>query len=180
MSVEGRRRQEVREASFLIAAVAANGVIGADGGIPWRLSSDMVHFRQSTLGCALVVGRRTFDSLPGAMPGRTLVVVTSRPLPGGTNALAAPDFDEAVRIAVEDTGAKAVAFAGGSSIYEAAIALPWLGSAMITRVATSPTGDVRFPDIGPGWTSVRHDPLASAVGEPTAFVEVLERPFHWA
>jgi dihydrofolate reductase len=176
MDVEANRRQAVRDASFLIAAVADNGVIGADGTIPWRLSSDMVHFRQSTLGCALVVGRRTFDSLPKAMPGRTLVVVTSRPLPEGANALSAASFDEAVRIAVEDTGSHAVAFAGGTSIYEAALALPWVRRALLTRVAIAPEGDASFPEMGPDWKSVRRDPLTSKDGEPGAFVDVLERP----
>lgn len=178
MDAELRRREDVREASFLIAAVAENGVIGSDGGIPWRLSSDMVHFRQSTLGCALVVGRRTYDSLPRTMPGRTLVVVTSRALPEGANAIAASSFDEAVRIAVEDTGSHAVAFAGGSSIYAEAMRLPWLRRAVITRVGMSVPGDTRLPEPGPEWASVRKDPLASKEGEPQAYVDVMERGSH--
>jgi len=180
MDLEANRRQEVRDASFLIAGVSANGVIGADGDIPWRLSSDMVHFRQSTLGCALVIGRRTFDSLPKAMPGRTLVVVTSKPMPEDANALSASSFEEAVRIAVEDTGSHAVAFAGGTSIYRAALALPWMRRALITRIAVAPEGDAMFPEMGAEWASVRKDPLTSKVDEPRGFVDVLERPIQSA
>lgn len=178
MDAADQRRQDVRDASFLIAAVAENGVIGSDGGIPWRLSSDMVHFRQSTLGCALVVGRRTYDSLPRTMPGRTLVVVTSKPLPEGANAIAAHSFEEAVRIAVEDTGSRAVAFAGGTSIYAGAIRLPWLRRALVTRVGISVPGDTRLPEMGTEWVTVGKDPLASGEGEPQAYVEVMERGRH--
>lgn len=174
MDMEAKRRQDVRDASFVIAAVAENGVIGAEGGIPWHNSADMVHFRQTTLGCALVVGRRTFDSLPKSMPGRTIVVVTSRPLPDDANALSASSFERAVEIA-EDTGAAAIAFAGGTSIYRDALALPWLRHARLTRIAARPEGDATFPEMDASWSMVRSYDLASKEGQPSGTVAVMER-----
>jgi dihydrofolate reductase len=174
MDLDAKRRRDVRNASFVIAAVAENGVIGAEGGIPWHCSADMAHFRQTTLGCALVVGRRTFDSLPKSMPGRTIVVVTSRPLPDDANALSAPTFERAVEIA-EETGSAAIAFAGGTSIYREALALPWLRIARLTRVDARPEGDATFPEMDASWSTERSYALASKEGQPSATVDVMER-----
>ena len=94
----GRRRSAVLSESFLIVARDEKGVIGNGPDIPWRHRADMRHFRDATLGCALIVGRTTFDTLPASMPGRDVIVVTSRPLPDGATAIATTSVDKAIRI----------------------------------------------------------------------------------
>jgi dihydrofolate reductase len=178
-SPQDARREAVMAASFIIVARADNGIIGNGAEIPWRHRGDMMHFRNATLGCALIVGRTTFDTLPASMPGRDVVVVTSRPLPDGATALAAASFEEAIRIAVEDTGARAIAFAGGPRIYQAALDLPWLDHALVTEIEGRPEGTASMPEFGPGWSTVANDPLPRRDGEPHAVVNVLERRTGW-
>jgi dihydrofolate reductase len=172
IETEEERREAVRNASFLIAAVAIDGVIGSEGRIPWRHREDMRHFRNATLGCAVVIGRRTFDTLPSQLPGRTLVVVTSRPMPEGSTALAASRLDEAIETAMR-AGVPAIAFAGGTRIYEEALDLPWLRKAFVTRMDILVDGDARFPRISPDWRHEAEMPLPSMEGEPAATVETL-------
>src|SRR4030095_4685397 len=64
---------------YLVAAVASNGIIGANGGLPWRLPEDLAHFKRLTLGHPVIMGRRTWESLKGPLPGRDNVVVTATP-----------------------------------------------------------------------------------------------------
>jgi dihydrofolate reductase len=172
---EAARREAFKDASFLIVARAENGVIGNQGTIPWRHSADMRHFRNATLGCALIVGRRTYDSLPKSMPGRDVIVVTSTPLDADAAAISAHSFEEAVRIAIEDTGCVAAAFAGGPRIYEAALALPWMTRAVVTTVACAPEGDASMPRLGDEWVAQVETPLTSRDGEPQASVTAYTR-----
>lgn len=120
----------------IIAAVADNGVIGWGGRIPWRLPSDMRHFRRLTTGHTVVMGRRTFEDIGRPLPERRTIVVTSRPLEGVETASSV-----AAAIA-EATGT--VFLAGGSAIYAEGLRIA--GSAYITRVHTERDGDVFFPD----------------------------------
>lgn len=172
--VEKDRRIAVMRESFIIVARGANGVIGNGPRIPWHHSSDMRHFRNTTLGCALVVGRTTFDTLPRTMTGRSLVVVTSRAVPRDRDAIQADGFDEAVEAAMQ-TGARAIAFAGGPRIYAEALRLDWLRRAIVTEISTEPEGDAHMPDLGPAWTPEGMTPLVSAPGEPEAVVIRYER-----
>lgn len=174
-AAEEARRQAVRDASFLIVAHGRNGVIGNGSEIPWRHRADMMHFRNATLGCALIVGRTTFDTLPASMPGRDVVVVTSRPISADAVAVALPSFEEAVRIAVEDLGVHAIAFAGGPRIYEAAMALPWMRRAIITDIGAEPQGTAFMPPLGAEWVEESSSPLASREGEPDALVRTMVR-----
>jgi dihydrofolate reductase len=166
----GDRRSRVLAESFLIVARDNNGVIGNGPDIPWRHRGDMRHFRDATLGCALIVGRTTFDTLPAAMPGRDLVVVTSRPLPEGATALPAASLDEAVEVALRDTGARAIAFAGGPRIYAEALTKEWLRRAVVTEVSGAHAGDAFMPPLGREWIAEPPVPLASREGEPAASV----------
>lgn len=166
-AIERQRREAVRKESFLIVARGRNGVIGAEGRIPWRQKADMRHFRNATLGSCLIVGRTTFDGLPPAMPGRTLVVLTSRPLPAGVDAIAASSFAEAVEAALQ-SGSRAIGFAGGPRIYEEAMALPWLGRAMITEIDDEPEGDSIMPTLDASWTETIRTVLPATDGEPGA------------
>lgn len=170
------REEAVRAASFIIVAQGDNGAIGAQGSIPWRHSADMRHFRNATLGCTLLVGRTTYDSLPPTLPGRDVVVVTSRPLTSGASALSAPDVASAIRIATDETSGRGIAFAGGPRIYQEALSLPWLRRALVTKIRTSPEADAFMPGLGPEWRVERSWPLASKEGEPEA--EVVEMSRH--
>ncbi len=138
----------------LIAAVAANGVIGRDNDLPWRLPDDLRHFRRLTLGHTVIMGRRTFASLPAPLTGRHVVVVSR-----GTFAPErAMDVDYAVSI--EDALARArsheVFIAGGASLY--AQTLTHAQRLYLTQVDTAVNGDAYFPPYEPGeWREVTRE-----------------------
>lgn len=121
----------------LIAALGENRVIGHNGGIPWRLPGEQAHFRATTMGHTLVMGRATFDSIGRALPGRRTIVVTRNPdwrQPGVETAASLPE-------ALDDQGE--VFIAGGGQIYAAS--LPLASRMILTLVHDSPVGDTFFP-----------------------------------
>lgn len=147
---------ESRPEISLVAAVAENGVIGLDGGMPWHYPADLQHFKETTMGHPVVMGRRTYESierrLDGPLPGRTNVVLSRREtleLPDG--AVHARDVDEALRLATAalEEGRDTVYVVGGATVYEAFV--DEADELVITEVSESPEGDTRFPDIGDGW-----------------------------
>jgi dihydrofolate reductase len=141
----------------LVVAVAENGVIGAGGAIPWRLKSDMQRLRAITMGKPIVMGRKTFESLPrGALPGRTNIVVTRDAGFRAEGALVTHSFIDAKAIATGDAlrrFATEIAVIGGAEIYA-----QWMDSAdrlEITEVHARPDGDTRFPPVDPAaWEEV--------------------------
>ena len=126
----------------LIAALAENGVIGADGDIPWRIPEDFAHFKRTTLGHTLVMGRSTYESIGRPLPGRTTIVLTRDPDWSADGVLVAHDFDEALALAEELPGD--VMVAGGAQVY--AVALPRADEQVLTYVHQSPTGDTHYPE----------------------------------
>ncbi len=124
----------------LIAAVARNGVIGAEGGLPWHLPDDLAHFKATTVGHPLVMGRRTFESIRRVLPGRRTIVVTRDPTWHHAGVETAHSFAEAVSLAGP---ADEVFVAGGAQIY--AEALPFAHRMLITEVDAEPEGDTHFP-----------------------------------
>ena len=141
----------------IVVAVARNGVIGANNGLPWRLSSDMKRFKALTMGKPLVMGRKTYLSIPRALPGRETIVVTRDPAfaPAGVNV--AHDLEAALDLAAKRAGAmgaKEIIVAGGAEIY--AQTIKRASRLYITEVALDAVGDVRFPSIDPSqWREVR-------------------------
>jgi dihydrofolate reductase len=132
----------------LIAAVAENGVIGRDNQLPWRLKSDLRHFRKLTLGKPVVMGRKTFQSLFKPLDGRTTIVVTRDPDFSAPGIVVAPSLQAALAAACGDAlrrGADAVMVAGGADIY--AQAMPLADRLLVTSVHDRPEGDVVFPEI---------------------------------
>ena len=127
---------------MLVAAVAENGVIGADGAIPWHLPEDFAHFRRTTLGGVLVMGRATYDSIGRPLPGRTTIVLTRDPSWSAEGVLVAHDLDEALALAGER--ATTVYVAGGAAVY--ALALPIADEQVLSEVHARPEGDTRYPD----------------------------------
>jgi dihydrofolate reductase len=127
-----------------IAAVAANGVIGAGNDIPWRISADWQRFKALTIGNVLIMGRKTYDSIGRPLPGRTTFVITRDRMWHGEGVSAVPSVDEALDQAV-GLDSQTIFVAGGGEIYRAA----WdrLTGLEITEVDQRPDGDVRFPEI---------------------------------
>ena len=140
--VEEGRSPVTRPRVTLVAAVADNGVIGAAGGIPWRIPEDFAHFKRVTLGLTLVMGRATYDSIGRPLPGRTTVVLTRDPTWSADGVLVASSWDEALTLATDLPGQ--VMVAGGATIYEAA--LPVADAQILTEVHGSPEGDTYYPD----------------------------------
>ena len=146
----------------LLAAVARNGVIGVDGGLPWHLPDELALFKELTLGHVLVMGRRTFESVGRPLPGRTTIVVTRRPDWEAEGVLRAGSVGEALALAREVDAE--VFVVGGAQVYAAA--LPAADRLALTFVDADPEGDTRFPEIdwsqwrevgrrdGQGWTHV--------------------------
>ena len=135
----------------LIAAVGRNGAIGLRDGLPWRLPSDLRHFKAETMGKPVVMGRKTFASLGRPLPGRHLVVVSRDPafaLPEGVVGATSVEgaLARAQAIAAE-RGAAEVMVAGGAEIYRAA--MPLADALRITEVDLSPEADSVFPAIDP-------------------------------
>ena len=129
----------------LIAALADNGIIGRDGDLPWHLPNDLKRFKRVTMGHAVVMGRRTFESIGKPLPGRRNVVLSrdaAWSAPGG-GVERAGSLDEAMTL-LEPGGAGEVLILGGESVYRAA--LPRAHRLILTRVHASPEGDTRFPD----------------------------------
>jgi len=129
----------------LVAAVARNGVIGSDGGLPWHLPGDLRHFKELTLGHPMVMGRRTFDSIGRALPGRRTIVVTR------DAGWAAPDVEVAHSVAdavaLAAAGGSTVMVVGGGEIYRQA--MPLADRLEITEVLADAAGDTLFPAIDP-------------------------------
>jgi dihydrofolate reductase len=136
----------------LIAAVARNGVIGADGGIPWHLPEDFAHFKATTLGHTLVMGRATYESIGRALPGRTTIVLTRDPEWAADGVLVAASLEDALAMAEGD-----VYVAGGAAVYEAA--LPFADVQLLSEVHLDPEGDTYYPAVDvAGWVEVAREP----------------------
>jgi dihydrofolate reductase len=130
----------------LIVAVAKNGVIGRAGGLPWHLATDLARFKRLTMGHHLIVGRRTWESIGRALPGRRMVVVTRAPerlaLPAGVPA--APSLEAALELA-RAAGDDEAFVAGGAALYVAAV--PLADRVYLTRVLAPVEGDAFFPEV---------------------------------
>jgi dihydrofolate reductase len=164
----------------LVVAVADNGVIGARGGLPWHISSDLKMFRRLTMNKPLIMGRRTFESLKKPLDGRDNIVVTRNEnfRPPGT--FTAINFELALALAqrcaeARGAGADEIMVIGGTQIFEAA--LPMADRIYKTEVHGRPEGDVFFPALEPGgWQEAERTPLPKGPRDDfaTTFV-VLER-----
>lgn len=132
----------------LFVAVAENGVIGREGGLPWRLSSDLKLFRKHTMGKPLVMGRKTFASLGKPLDGRDNIVITRHPDFTAEGVIVAHSLNEALTRAAElaaSRGMDEIMVIGGGTIYREALAVA--GRIYLTRVHAQVAGDVTFPPI---------------------------------
>ncbi|MGJ3508532.1 dihydrofolate reductase [Enemella sp. A6] len=140
-----------------IVAVARNGVIGADGDMPWRLKGDLPRLKRLTIGDVLVMGRRTWDSLPGALPGRTSIVITRSPDWSAPGAAVAHSLDEALDLAGELAPGRTIWIFGGGEIYRMAWHL--ISRWEVTEVHAEPAGDTTFPGLSTDeWVEIYREP----------------------
>ena len=134
---------------FLVVAVADNGVIGAEGAMPWHLPADLRHFKAATMGQPMVMGRKTFESLPGLLPGRRHIVLTRDEDWAEDGAEVTHSVEEALRLA----NAPHVAVIGGAEVF--ALFLPLADRIELTEIHLSPPGDTVMPAFDrTAWTEV--------------------------
>ena len=138
----------------LIAAVAANGVIGRDGTLPWRLPEDLRRFRALTTGHAIIMGRRPWESLPHALPGRQNLVVTRLNGYLAAGASTASSIDDALRAVAYPPPAFCI---GGGELYRSA--LPLAATAFVTEIGRAFDGDATFPALDASeWSETAREP----------------------
>ncbi len=144
----------------MVAAVAENGVIGADADIPWKISEDFAHFKATTLGHVLLLGRTTHEGIGRPLPGRTTVVLTRDPdwtADGVHVARSLPDaLDLADRLLAEEPEDRQVMIGGGAHVYAAA--LPYADEQVISEIPMAPEGDTHYPEFSRSrWREVRRE-----------------------
>lgn len=154
----------------LIVARAENGVIGRDGGLPWRLPADLKRFKALTMGGVMIMGRKTFDSLPGSLPGRRHVVITRDRSWSAAGAEVAHSVEQALEIA----GGDPLFVIGGAEIF--ALFLPLATGIELTEVIGDIPGDTIMPDPrGPEWQEVWRDEHDAEDGRPAYRFITLDR-----
>lgn len=157
--IQSEQKPEGAPEVVIVVAVAKNGVIGADNALPWRLSSDLRHFKAMTFGKPVVMGRKTFESLGRPLPGRPNIVVTRKPEMAPEGAEAQGSLSEALALAAKraaEIGAGEIAIIGGGQIYREAMEIA--DRLEITEVSASPEGDTHFPEIKASvWEEVRRE-----------------------
>jgi dihydrofolate reductase len=155
----------------LVVARAQNGVIGRNGRLPWHLPADLKRFKALTMGSAMVMGRRTFDSLPGLLPGRRHIVLTRDPDWSAPGAEIAHSLEEALRLA----NGERVSVIGGAEIFS--LFLPIADRLELTEVLVNIEGDTSMPDPrGPDrWRELWSEMHDAEDGRPPFRFVTLER-----
>lgn len=159
----------------LIVARSRNGMIGANGGLPWHLPEDLKHFRTLTMGHAIVMGRRTWDSIGRALPGRRSIVVSGDAQRRFEGAERASSIEEALAIASRPVADRSIAtdevfVIGGAQLFAAA--LPLADRAVVTEIDRDFEGDTRFEALDSrAWSVVERREHRAADGTPFAIVD---------
>lgn len=155
----------------LIWAMSQNRAIGKDNQLPWHLPKDLRHFKRTTLGAPIIMGRLTFESTGGALPGRTNIVVTSQNLQAGGNVVLARSVEDALDIGRKQAAADGrdrCFVCGGQAIYAAA--LPLADELFVTQVHATVEGDAFFPDFDlANWTLASEEAHAADERHALAF-----------
>ena len=152
----------------LIYARAANGVIGANNTLPWHLPEDLAHFKRHTLGCPVIMGRKTWDSLPPRfrpLPGRLNLVVTHQTHWQAPGAHAAASLQDALAQCGDAPDAWVI---GGAQIYAQSLALAH--SVVVTEIDLHVQGDAYAPELGSAWCETSRQRHVSATGMAYSFV----------
>jgi len=147
----------------LVVARADNGVIGRDGRLPWHLPDDLRRFKRLTMGTAMIMGRKTFESLPGLLPGRRHIVLTRDRGWRAEGAEVVHDVAGAIAAAGDDA---AVSIIGGADIFQ--LFLPIADRIELTEVHGDIAGDVTLPPFDPArWREVSREDHPAAEGRPS-------------
>ncbi len=162
----------------LVVAMGENRAIGRDGGLPWRLSSDLRIFRKITMDKPIIMGRRTFSSLPRVLDGRLNIVLTRNAAFEAPGAVMASTLEEALDVARREarrTGVDEIMVIGGADVFSAV--LPQAGRIYLTEVGAAPDADTWFPEFeGSEWREVSRQHHARGPRDDYAFsFVVLER-----
>jgi len=137
----------------LIAAASENNIIGKDNKLIWRLSDDLKHFKELTKGHFVIMGRKTFESMPKALPNRTNVIITRKTDYKAENAIVVNSLEKALKVAENDNQPFII---GGGEIYKLSIEIA--DRIELTRVHTSIEGDTSFPEINlEKWQEVKNE-----------------------
>jgi dihydrofolate reductase len=166
----------------LIAAVAANGVIGRGGGLPWHLPADLERFKELTTGHHLIVGRATWESIGKPLPRRTFVVVSRRAGYAAPGAVVARTVADAIALA-SAAGDEEPFVAGGAGIYREALERDFVDRLHLTEIHRDYDGDTRFPPYDASrWREVAREPHAAEpqADRPAFDFVVLDRARHGA
>ncbi|MEM9501102.1 MAG: dihydrofolate reductase [Pseudomonadota bacterium] len=139
----------------MIYARAANGAIGHEGTLPWRLPADLKRFKALTMGKPMIMGRKTFESLPGLLPGRRHIVLTRREQWDSEGAEIAHSVDEALGLARTDNEAGDVAVVGGAAIYD--VFRPLADRIEVTEIHEDYPGDTFMKPLGSQWKIVARE-----------------------
>lgn len=159
----------------IVVARARGGVIGADNGMPWHLPEELKHFRSTTMGHAIVMGRRTFESIGKALPGRRTVVVTRDAHWSHPGCERAPSLPAAIALAGTPGPDPTIAtdevfIVGGAQLYREAIAIAQ--RAIVTEIELDVAGDAYFPELDPSrWRAVSRSEHRSGAGPSFAIVD---------
>ena len=155
----------------LVVARASNGVIGRAGTLPWHLPADLRRFKALTMGSAMVMGRRTFDSLPGLLPGRRHIVLTRDPAWSADGAEVARSVDDALRLAGDDP----ISVIGGADVFT--LFLPIADRVELTEVLEEIEGDTTIPDprVSREWRETLVEVHAPSDGRPAFRFVTLDR-----
>lgn len=128
----------------IIVATASNHVIGNQGTLPWHLPADMQHFKTLTMGHHVIMGRKTFASIPKGLPGRKMIVLSHNPHLHAKGAIVMPHLEDALQVAAQ-ADEQEVFIAGGASIYQEAI--PLANKIYLTAIEATVMGDTFFPAV---------------------------------
>ena len=151
---------------YLVAAVAANGVIGVDGRLPWHLPEDLKHFKKLTLGHPVIMGRKTWESLGKALPGRENIVVTSQPGYEAPGAAVASSLGAALALCAGEPVAFVI---GGERLF--VDSLPVAAGIVLTEIQRDFAGDTWFPDFDrAAWREAQREAHTAADGMRFDFV----------
>ncbi len=158
-----------------VAAVAENGVIGRCGKLPWRLKSEMAHFRSVTMGKPVIMGRKTYVSIGKPLAGRTNIVVSRAASFTAPGVLVAPSIEFALIAARGDAlrrGAGEIAVIGGAEIYAETMTVA--DRLIITRVHLRPDGDTIFPAVDPDmWQEIKRTEHCAGPGDEASFTVLI-------
>jgi dihydrofolate reductase len=153
----------------IIVARAENGVIGVDGRLPWHIPADLRRFKQLTIGAPMIMGRKTFESLPGLLPDRRHIVLTRDDAWGEEGAEVAHSVEAALRLA----NAPHVSIIGGAEIYR--LFLPRADRIELTEVALEPVGDAVLEPFGDEWQEIRREAHPAQDAAPAFAFVTLKR-----